>query len=272
MSTKHSAWIEGIALWAPRLPDWTTASAVLAQRMAPPAATARPSPAMLPANERRRASDTVALALEAASRACESAGCDPSTMASVFSCTHGDLVISDYMCRTLAEAPETISPTRFHNSVHNAPSGYWSIGTQSHAGSTALTAWHYSFGAGLLEALVQATCSGKPILYVAYDIEARPPMAAQSPSRGLLAAALVLAPAAGPRSRHRMDWQVQVADADTATRAQPANLPLVEGNAMRACLPLYEALAASGDRALRIALAAHQVLDLRLTPCPAPHA
>ena len=272
MSTARSAWIEGIALWAPRLPDWATARAVLSQRAPAPAATARPTPAMLPANERRRASDTVALALEAATRACESAGRDPSTLASVFSCTHGDLVISDYMCRTLAEAPETISPTRFHNSVHNAPSGYWSIGTQCRAASTALTAWHYTFGAGLLEALVQTACSGQPVLYVAYDIEARPPMAPQSPSRGLLAAALVLASAASPHSRHRLEWQVQVADASTATRMQSINRPLVEGNAMRTCLPLYEALATGDQRPLRIALAAHQVLDLQLTPCPEPRA
>ena len=269
MSTR-SMWIDGVALWAPQLPGWETASAVLSQRAAAPVAQPRPSPAILPANERRRASDTVALALEAASRACASAGCDPATVASVFSCTHGDLAISDYMCRTLAESPETISPTRFHNSVHNAPSGYWSIATQCRLGSTALTAWHYSFGAGLLEALVQATCTAAPVLYVAYDIEARAPMAAQSPSRGLLAAALVLAPDSSPRNRHRLDWQIVAADADTATRAQAVNLPLVDGNAMRACLPLYEALAAGQERTVRVALADQLVLDLHLMPCSEP--
>ena len=38
----------------------------------------------------------------------------------MFTSTHGDLAITDYMCQTLATAPSEISPTKFHNSVHNA--------------------------------------------------------------------------------------------------------------------------------------------------------
>ena len=47
----------------------------------------------------------------------------------MFASTYGDLAITDYMCSTLAKAPMTLSPTRFHNSVHNAAAGYWSIAT-----------------------------------------------------------------------------------------------------------------------------------------------
>jgi len=32
------------------------------------------------------------------------------------------------MCKTLADDPLLLSPTRFHHSVHNAASGYWAIG------------------------------------------------------------------------------------------------------------------------------------------------
>jgi hypothetical protein len=90
---------------------------------------ARPLPSILPPNERRRAPDTVAVALEVAQAACVNAGRDPAQLATVFASTYGDLAITDYMCSTLARAPTTLSPTRFHNSVHNAAAGYWTIAT-----------------------------------------------------------------------------------------------------------------------------------------------
>src|SRR5690606_29192269 len=115
----------------------------------------KPSPQLLPANERRRAPDSVALALEVAQHACAAAGRDPAVLPSVFASTHGDLAITDYMCQTLAEAPAQVSPTRFHNSVHNAAAGYWTIGTGCHAPATALSAYRASFAQGLLEAVAQ---------------------------------------------------------------------------------------------------------------------
>ena len=71
----------------------------------PTDAPARPSPQLLAPNERRRAPDTVAVALEVALAACTAAGRDPRTLPSVFASTHGDLAITDYMCATLAERP-----------------------------------------------------------------------------------------------------------------------------------------------------------------------
>jgi hypothetical protein len=105
-ATVRSAWIDGIALWAPRLPGWEQSAAILRGELEPPAEPARrPSPSLLPPTERRRAPDTVAVSMEVAARACESAGIDPARTASVFASTHGDLAISDYMCETLAKTP-----------------------------------------------------------------------------------------------------------------------------------------------------------------------
>ena len=66
-------------------------------------ATARP--ALLAPTERRRAPDTVAVALEVAARAVRAAQRAPAELPSVFASTHGDLAISDYMCATLAQTP-----------------------------------------------------------------------------------------------------------------------------------------------------------------------
>ena len=56
-------------------------------------------------------------------------------------------------------ASGSISPTRFHNSVHNAAAGYWGIATGATAAANALCAYDASFGAGLLEALTQVHTS-----------------------------------------------------------------------------------------------------------------
>jgi len=61
---------EGVAFWAARLPSWDVARAVIrGEQPAPQASTSRPAPALLGPTERRRAPDTVAVALEVAARA-----------------------------------------------------------------------------------------------------------------------------------------------------------------------------------------------------------
>src|SRR5687768_9063559 len=187
--------IEGVAFWASRLPSWELAQAAIGgEQPALETASARPSPPLLAPTERRRAPDTVAVALEVAARACEAAGRKPADLPSVFASTHGDTAISDYMCATLAATPTLISPIKFHNSVHNAAAGYWSIGTGSLAPYTAISSYEYTFGEGLLEAATQVVCEQRPVLYVAFDIEAKGALATMAPSRGLLGAAVVLAP------------------------------------------------------------------------------
>src|SRR5205085_11139916 len=95
--------VEGVALWSPFLPGWERARRIL-RREEPAAATPapRPVPQALPATERRRAPDTVTIAIDAALAACAAAGRDPAMLPSVFGSMHGDLAITDYMCATLA--------------------------------------------------------------------------------------------------------------------------------------------------------------------------
>ena len=273
--------IEGVAFWASRLPGWELARAVMrGERMAPAQPAPRPAPTLLAPTERRRASETVALALEVAARACASAGRASSTLPSVFASTHGDLQISDYMCATLARTPTLISPTRFHNSVHNAASGYWSIGTGNHAPCTAISACRHTFGTGLLEAATQVACTGGAVLYVAFDIEARGPLATVAPSRGLLGCALVIGPTLqtlcpdaspgaqnGPardlRPGRCMTICVESCVPDvTPPRSRAAEL--VAENVLAPCLPLFEALAGEEAAALTLALGTHAALSVRI--------
>jgi hypothetical protein len=189
--------IRGIGAWAGGMPDWTSMRAVARGEMQPDeSAPKRPAPALLPPNERRRAPDSVLLALQVAQAACDAAGADPATTHSIFASMHGDLAITDTTCRTLAESPADVSPIRFHNSVHNAASGYWTIGCGSHAPSTAISAFRATFAQGLIEAATQLATDVDRVLLVAYDSSATGPLAAVSSSEGLLGFALVLERAA----------------------------------------------------------------------------
>lgn len=243
MTTPLVLQVEGAAFWAPTLPGWPLAQAALrgeAMPQDPPAK--RPSPALLPPAERRRAPDTVALALEVAAAAVAASGRDAATLPSVFVSAHGDLAINDHLCSMLVATPTLISPTRFHNSVHNAAAGYWTMAVGCHASSTALTAFDCSFANGLLAAASTALADDTPVLLVGYDVPAVGALASVTRSEGLLAVALVLAPAVAGSSLPRLQAGLQPG-AGERTPLRSAAAQALAGNAMADALPLFEALA-----------------------------
>lgn len=147
---------------------------------------------LLSARERRRCPETVRLSMAAAEQACRAANVDPSQPDAVFASGMGDLAISDYMCRTLADTPELLSPMRFHNSVHNAAAGYWSIGAGARGDVTALSGATDSLVSGLVEAASRVRAGGRPVLLVVYDAAAEGPMRAVWPARHPFAGAFLL--------------------------------------------------------------------------------
>ena len=258
--------IEAVSFWAPGLPDWGVARAAFrgeGGRVEPP--LLRPLPALLAPIQRRRAPDTVVLALEVAARAVGQAGLQATQMPSVFVSAHGDLAITDVMCTTLAETPTLVSPTRFHNSVHNAASGYWTMATGCMQASTALTAFECSFAAGLLEAATQCAADACPVLLVGYDIEAHGALKCVTRSRGLLAAALVLAPQRSERSVAALNWSLQPGPSVACTLRSEAARSLAH-NAMVDALPLLESLASRKPETLLMPLSASLSLAIEILP------
>lgn len=260
--------IDGIATWTPTLPDWPALAQALRGDASPAGAATpqRPSTSLLPPNERRRAPESVLMALHVAQQAVAASGHEMSSLASVFASAHGDLPITDALCRTLADQPLALSPTRFHHSVHNAASGYWAMASHSMAASTALAAFQHSFAAGLLEAATQCAADGQPVLLVSYDTQATGPLASVNSSRGLLALALVLAPAPGPASCWTLDWQL-----GPPTAAAPLFSPTARAlshNASGDCLPLLQALARGQTAGLNLPLGPALSLNARLQPWP----
>lgn len=243
--------VEGIAFHAPWAAGWDVARAAWRGESPWPEGQApRPTNSVLAPTERRRAPDTVAIALYLAEAACAAANRAPTELASVFASTYGDLAISDYMCETLVATPRMISPTRFHNSVHNAAAGYWTIGTGSMKAATALCAEAATFAEALLEAVVQVQADGEPVLLVCYDIEARGPLASMCPSRAMAGHALVLAPVDAARALPRLTLLP-----DGTAKAPSGAAPVGPGadHPLAASFPLFAALATGGSHELCLA-------------------
>jgi hypothetical protein len=256
--------IEGIGLWAPGLPDHAAFRARLGGAPAQDGA-GRPAAGVLAAGERRRAPESVLLACEVAAQACAAAERPPAGLACVFASMQGDSAIMDYMCTTLADDPRELSPTRFHNSVHNAAAGYWTIATGCHAASTAVSAGRDSFTAGLFEAAVQVLAEGAPVLFVACDIGARGALAEVVPNHVSFGIALVLDEATrtdDARSRLRLRHGAAAATTPTV----PAGFAtLARDNVIAApALALLAMLADAGPRHLALASGAESHLDIEV--------
>ena len=258
--------IDGIGIWAPGIPDWGALTRVLENGESVQSdANARPSPSALPPTERRRAPEPVLIACEAAGQACAMAARDPSKLACVFTSTHGDLAITDAMCATLAADPRELSPTRFHNSVHNAPAGYWTVAAHCHAAATAISASLGSFAMGLLEAAIEVHADNETVLLSAYDIAARGPLAEVAPSTVPFAVAFVLSSTRGPRSLARLS--LQTVPQPSASNDAPASLAPLAGNPMAAqSLPLLVALSRREASNIIIASGTDTFLSVEVTP------
>lgn len=239
-----SVYVHAVGLAAPGLPNWAQGRAVLRGEQ-PYVPTELPpyAPALLPPNERRRATPAVRQAFRAAEDAV--AGRDPSAYATVFAGSDADMAILHRICAAVADETKVVSPTDFHNSVHNAAAGYWGIATGARAPSTTLAGYDGSFALGLLEAVVQVQTLMLPTLLVVFDVPAPEPLLHARPLAAAASCALLLTPqpqdAPLGRLRVRLTPEPETALDDAALEVQRQANP-----ALRA-LPLLQLLA-RGER------------------------
>lgn len=153
-----SASIEGIGLLGPGLSGWPESAVMCAgQQPYQPQKTVLPPPALLPSAERRHSGAIIKRSLAVNCEAIAAAEQEAAHLPTVFSSSGGDGDTCHAICEVLASDDRRISPTRFHNSVHTAAAGYWSIATGAMTPASMLSAYDGSFCAGLLEALTQVT-------------------------------------------------------------------------------------------------------------------
>jgi hypothetical protein len=171
------------------------------------------------------------------------------------------------MCETLASREREISPTRFHNSVHNAAAGYWSIATRSREASTSLCCYDGSFAAGLLDAAVQAHVDAMPVALIAYDIPYPPPLFAARPIGSSFGAALMLAPEAGTSALAAIEIECRRGPGSASTMRDAELESLRRGNPAARSLPLLAALAQERSEELALEYVDGMHLSVKVAPC-----
>jgi len=243
--------VEGIGLLGPGLAGWPASRPVLRGEAAFQPAEFAPSPvAQLPPAERRRTGAAVKLAIAVGLEALAQAGRDApgmiADMATVFASSGSDGDTIDAILTVLATEQREVSPTRFHNSVHNAPSGYWALACAATAPSTSLCGFDGSFAIGLLDAAAQVTVETRAVTLIAYDLPYPEPLHAARPIGTSFGVALVLTPERTERSlaelriRLRQDGATGTALRDAGLEALRRDNPAARG------LPLLGAIAAGG--------------------------
>lgn len=265
-----TVYVEGIGLLGPGLSGWASGREQLAGSA--PYQSARcilPLPMALPPAERRRAGAVVKVSLAVGQEALTASGLPASSLPSVFSSSSGDAINCHEICSALASGDRLISPTRFHNSVHNASSGYWSISSGAMATSSVLCAYDGSFAAGLLEAITQAAVDQTAVLLVAYDTDYPEPLHGVRPLPDSFGVGLVLAPQRNERSLAR--WTLAQASCLTgacATAMANSTLEQLRASIPAArCLPLLRSVAAQDTGEIVLDYLDGLQLAVRVEPC-----
>jgi hypothetical protein len=184
---------------------------------------------------RRRTSLLAQIVADVATRATEQAGVSLERIPVVVGSAFGEMITTVEMLAE-READGTISPTRFHNSVHNNSAAHLSIGHKNTTFSTSIAAGNDTVAMVLLEALTWLRDRGGEVLAVVADEPMPPPL---GPSTNAVGAALVLAaPPGGARPLALLSDLRQARD--PAAPSEPRPLEVASPSA--AILPLVAAI------------------------------
>ena len=260
-----SVYVEAIGVVGPGLESWQQATAILAGNDEYQAGELPPlKPTMLKPNERRRTTLTIKLALQAAQDALASNSYPD--LSTVFVSSDGDMDIVDRICQALCLPDRPVSPTFFHNSVHNAPAGYCSIATGFHAPSTSLSGLNGSFAVGLLDAAVQTTVEQQPVMLVAYDTPWPGALNRFREQRLPFGVALVLSSQRGAQSVAELTLFPGVGG-DESKMADARLEQLRAHTPAASSLPLLEAIAQNNTTRLVLPYLVDEQIAVEVQPC-----
>ncbi len=244
MKSSLCVYVESIGLFGTGFENWMQGGAILRGEKSFEATDfPLPSPEWLPPAERRRTSDIIRLALCAGREALTTANQAITDTYTVFSSSGGSGEVIHQICESLAAPERDVSPTRFHNSVHNAPAGYWGIATRNEWPSTSLCAHDASFAAGMLEAAAQAARCAQPVLLLVHDLHYPEPLNGVRAVMGLFSVALLLRSTKTAAAKFSIDVSIG-ANESSETAMHNAELESFRtGNPAARCLPVLAAMA-----------------------------
>ncbi len=238
--------IAGLGAWGPGFTDWPQLRGLLQSPVdgdLPPAAN--PSPQVIPANERRRAPLPVKMAVEVSWQALQQAGLSAADVACVFGSGLGDTEITDYMCRELTTELKQLSPTKFHNSVHNAAAGYWTISSGCMKSANSIAAYEDTAALALLEGAIQCVQQDEPVLVTLFDTPAHASYRQIFACNQPFAAAMLLCPGHYPATGPLLRLDPQATAGAPRLPRHPALADLHRKNPAARLLSLLDLLAAA---------------------------
>jgi hypothetical protein len=261
-----SAGIRAIGLLGQGINNWAQGRAVLVgsepYRIQP---TVIPASVTLPPAERRRAIRIVNLALAVGHEATVGVEVDLTNLPTVFASSVGDCTNCHELLQTLATEERQVSPTRFHNSVHNVAAGYWSIATRDTASYTMISAFDGSFAAGLVEALSLVASLQREVMLIAYDMDYPSPLREVRPIADAFAVALLLQPSPVSGSIARLACSFGSDSVATMHRPELESLRLSAPAAR--VLPLLELIACGRSGIASLEYLEDLSLSANVTPC-----
>jgi Beta-ketoacyl synthase, N-terminal domain len=192
---------------------------------------------------RRRASLLARMVADVATRAAQQAGVSLARVPVVMGSAFGEMATTMELLGE-REGDGLLSPTRFHNSVHNNAAGQLSIANQNHSFSTSLAAGDETVAMVVLEALGLLATRGGEVLLIVAD-EPLPATLLRGQVTAEVAAALVLAAHPDPlRSGPPLAWLGELRQIVDPT---PGTLrPIQVANPCLSILPLVEVINAGG--------------------------
>lgn len=201
--------LSGFGFWTPGYADveaWAAGGP-------PDEGAAKPDASVLPSRLRRRTALLTRMACHVIARAADEGEADLEHARLILSSAWGEFETTIELLQQLAEPEPQVSPTLFHNSVHNTATGYLSIALGNREASTAIGAGRGSLRVGLIEALCELAIDGGEALLVVGD-EHIPPPFSDPPGHGV-AVALCLRPSGtAPRGRRDLVLSLHRAEAD----------------------------------------------------------
>ena len=220
-------------------------------------------PNMLPANERRRTTQVINIALQTIQPLLHKND-DLDETATIFASSDGDLVIEDKICTALSQIEKIVSPTHFHNSVHNAPAGYWAIAASMRAESISISAGDGTFSAGLIDAITQVVNEQKTVLLVAYDAVAPEPLDAKRHFAHSIAIALRLGTKAEQGYIGKISISIDTNNSNDTPCQNKSLEPLRLSNPIGLGIPLLEALVRNASTSVNIPYIMEQHLVVKV--------
>ena len=264
-----TVYLDGIGIEAPGLRTWQQARPVLRgenpfhfEKKSHPVAT------LIPENERRRAGDTIHIAVHVAGEAVNNAKVNPESLINVFSSHRGALKIVDHICKALTLPGHPVSPTQFHNSVYNAPAAYWCIATQTKGPSTSLACAEASFPGALLSATACVFTHQQGVLLVIYDVESPKPFHKQYAIEFNCGIALVLMPSQSENTLAKLDINFQSRKTEEMDMVlNPPLMKLINGNASAQPLRILSAVANKDSREISFDYLGKSAVEVKIKPC-----